>query len=79
MTDTPGRPDRWRLRFSEFEFQDVHLFSVKQQATDVSSRLATTEMDKSPLDDDLPVLMIAEAQSEHEILKHTQICAYFLR
>lgn len=64
MTEEAGKLTRWRLQLSAFDFQVVHLAGVKLQATELLSHLPTTRIDVSPLVDNIPGLMIIEAQPE---------------
>lgn len=61
-----------RLKLLKLDFEAVHPIAVKNQAADAFSRLATTGMDESQLEDDVRVLMIAEAKPEGKRQKQTQ-------
>lgn len=63
-TDATGNLARWRLLFSEVDFEVVHRTSVKLQTEDGIPRLPLTGMGKYPLENNVPVLLIAEAESE---------------
>lgn len=66
MTEATGKLVRWHLRLSEFDFEVVHWGGVKHEAAEALSRLEKTGMEKSPLEDDIPVLTITEVQPEEE-------------
>lgn len=60
---------RRRLGLLESDFKVVHWAGIKHQVAGALSRLPTTAMDKSLLQDDVPVLMITKAQSEGESIE----------
>lgn len=64
MTDQTGKLARWRLQLSELDYQNFHQANVKHKAADALSRLPTNGMDKSPLEDHVPVLTITEEPPE---------------
>lgn len=65
ITDATKLP-RWRLRQSEFEFQIFYQTSIKHNASDAILCLSTTGMDETPLEDDVPTLMLTKGQPESE-------------
>lgn len=66
MTDAIGKLESWHPRLSESYFEVVHLVGIKQQTADDISRLRTTGVDESPVEDDVLVFIITEAQPERE-------------
>lgn len=62
MTDEKGKPARWRLQLSDFDFEVVHRVCIKHQAVDVLSHLSTTRMNESSFDRNVPALMIPQAR-----------------
>ena len=57
LSDATGRLQRWRLRLQQFEYVINHCPGVQHRAADAVSRLATTGLDQTEIDDDLSVLM----------------------
>lgn len=72
MKDATGKLARWRLRLPEFDFEVFHWAYLKHQAAHALFRRPTTRMDKSPLEDNIHVLTITNAQLEREKSKQTQ-------
>lgn len=66
MTDTTGKLAGWRLGLSDYDFKVVDRTDVTHQAADALSRLHMTRMDKSQLEDYLPVLKITDTHAEGE-------------
>lgn len=62
VADATGRSSRWLLSQSEFDFDVKHCTHVKHQAVDAQLRLRTDGADNTPLEDDLPVLVIASGE-----------------
>lgn len=52
---------RWRLRFSEFEFDIVHRTGIKHQYADTLPNLMTRDEDKTALDIEYSVLTVSQA------------------
>lgn len=50
--DMDGKLARWRLRFTEFEFDDLHTADIEELAADALSRLKSTRKDDTTLNDD---------------------------
>ena len=59
LSDPTGRLGRWRLRLSEFNFTVEYCPGRKHQMAYGMSRLRTEEGDTSPLDDDIPCLVVS--------------------
>lgn len=64
MTDRTGKLARMRLQLSEFDLIVVHQAAVKHPRADALSRMPTTGMDESPLEDNVQILVIVKTQSE---------------
>lgn len=60
MTDANCRLSLWMLRHSVFDYEVFYRAAVKNQAADVLSRLETAGADRKPIDDYIPLLLIAE-------------------
>lgn len=56
----------WRLRLSEIGFDVIPPRWYKHQAADELSSLGITEIDQSPMDDDIPVLCITASISSEK-------------
>lgn len=63
LIGSTGRLQSWRLRISEFEFYDVYRASINHQAADALSRLRRLSKDKTPLKDNLPILVVHASDS----------------
>lgn len=55
---------RKHLRLLEFDFEVVHQAGVKHQVAEVLSLSPTSETNKTQVEDEVPVLTIAEVQRE---------------
>lgn len=75
VMDATGNLARWRIRLSAVDSVVVHRAGVEHHAADALSALPTTKMDESPLEDDVPLLTIAEAQPKEKKQRRTQKCA----
>ena len=62
LSDATGRLQRWSLRLQQFEYVINHRPGVQHRAADALSRLATTGLDQTEIDDDLPVLMVDQEE-----------------
>lgn len=58
LTDSTGKLERWKLRLSEFAFDVVHSAGIRHQAAEASSRLKTSGIDTTPIEDGIAVLCI---------------------
>lgn len=58
LTNSTTRLDQWRLRLSKFDFKVKRRAPMKHQAADAPSQLAAIDEDTSPLEDDIPPLVI---------------------
>ncbi len=59
MSEAKGKLARWRLRLQEMDFEVVHRPGIVHRAADALSRLLTEGEDESPLDDEVPVLVVS--------------------
>lgn len=66
MTEATKKRGRKCLRLSPFDFEGVHRARVKHTAAGALSRLLTTGMDGSLLQNDVLVLMITKAEPKVE-------------
>ena len=69
-TDVSGRLARWRLRLSEFSFSVEYKKGLKNTIADAMSRLATTGLDDTPIDDEIPTFDVngVEFDNSSEII-----------
>lgn len=67
MTDSTRKCVRWRIRLSENELDVVHSAGIKRRSTDALSCLLTTGVNRKPLENDSPILLIDETKIEREI------------
>lgn len=62
LADATWTRKRWHLRLSELDFDDLHCAVVNYKVVDTLSHLPTDGTDSSPLEDDLPVLLIVSCE-----------------
>lgn len=66
LANTTGRLARLRLRLSEFHSDNVVRLEIKHQMATVLSRLRKEGVDNSPLEDELPVLLLEQEDLPHK-------------
>lgn len=64
ITDAKGGLARSILRLSVFNYDFVHRVEVKHQAGDAFSRLETSGADTTPIDDNIPLLLMTHDSDE---------------
>lgn len=57
---------QWQLRVFEFDFEVVHCADIKHQTAYALSRLRTDGTDNAPLEDELPVFVIASDEKRDD-------------
>ena len=60
LKESTGRLARWRLRLMEFDFEVVHKPGAFHKAPDALSRLPTTEVDNTEVDDEVPTYCVPD-------------------
>lgn len=65
LANATGQVARWRLWWSEMEFDIVHQTGVKHQAADALSRLSTIGEDCMAMDNAVSVMTVFIAPREH--------------
>lgn len=64
LADATGRHVRWRVHFMELNLKILHSALIKHQPTDVLSRLPTNNLDRTMLEDDMPVTAATRANKQ---------------
>lgn len=66
LTDATEKLACWRLRLLEFDFDIVHRRGVKHQVIDAVFRILITSADNTELEEEIPVMMVAQRKSHNE-------------